>query len=255
MIERTSSCACGSTRFSSVQSPPLTTDGALVSPSSSAAQERSSLVKGEVGGGDRVPIVARAHVRARGVRLLSGALAVVEQRDERRRRTRRRCRRSHDAVADVDALARQRRRDRGRARGHRLQQLVLDPGAAVHRARVDGGAPQVRPQVGHVGDTTCSSARTARAGGAAGDRQVRVRELAPHERHDPIGQAQRGLLVGGRVERAGEQDPVAARRVARREVRRRRRRWGSSRRAATDRAPRPRARPPRSPARRARTGR
>ena len=83
-------------------------------------------------------------------------------------------------MARVDPLARERRRHRRRARGHRLQQLVLDPRAALHRARVDRGAPQLRPQVGDVGDDAARApAPPGRASGRRSSASPRAARAGP----------------------------------------------------------------------------
>ncbi len=205
MIERTSSCACGSTRFSSVQSPPLTTELPVVSPSSSL--KRWLLVEREVRGGDGVPVMARAHVGARAFGEPCRACRVAQQ----RRRARRRSPRRRSATSACEPLI------PWQASG------VATAGAPAAIASSSLFLIPVPLSIGHAytaaphshGRRSGTSAYDAAQrphlgpGGAADDRQRRVGQLAPHERHDPLRQPGRGLRVRRRVERAGEHDPVA----------------------------------------------
>ena len=111
-------------------------------------------------------------------------------------------------VARAEPLRSQGRRDRRRPARHRLEQLVLDPRAALHRAREHRRASQERPQVGRVGhdlDARAGQRGDGRGGRASGEHQPRVRDRRAHARQHALRQRLGGLLVGGCLEDAGEQ--------------------------------------------------
>ena len=115
------------------------------------------------------------------------------------------------AVACVERRSRPRRRDHGQAGGHRLQDLVLHPGARPHRDHRHRGGRQLRGHRGNVTDDrhvrapqTAHRSRRSRADEAQG--------CAGHGRahawKDVVGEPARRIDVREVAEVSGEQYPA-----------------------------------------------
>ena len=149
----------------------------------------------------------------------SGAAPVGEQLGDRARERARLGDQQLAAVGDHQPLAGERRGHARRAGGERLEQLVLDPGPAGHRAPIDLGTSEPWHEVRDVRDHLHAVERAKlahrRSWRAADQAQVGVGAPGADLRQHLGGQQPRRRLVGRRFQRAREEDPPRSRRHAR----------------------------------------